>query len=130
MGLLAWALLLALISAGCGGTAPNTTANKVANSVEKVVDTATHSQTVSINSTDGVVLVGTYFEAEKPGTPALLLLHQWQSGRHTWDDFAKEMQNDGFNVLSIDGRGFGESTKRPDGASVSAERTDEAVKAM
>jgi pimeloyl-ACP methyl ester carboxylesterase len=130
VGLLIGVFILTLICAGCGSTPSNTPANSVANSVEKVVEVATHSQTVSINSPDSVILVGTFFEAEKPNTPALLLLHQWQSDRHSWDDFAKEMQKEGFNVLTIDGRGFGESTKRTDGTTVSAERSDAAVKGM
>ena len=124
------AFLGALLLVGCGGSAPNTTANKVANNVEKAIDTATRSQNVSINSPDGVVLVGTYYEGEKANTPAILLLHQWQSDRHSWDDFAKEMQRDGFNVLSIDGRGFGESVKKTDGTAVAAGRSDDDVKAM
>jgi pimeloyl-ACP methyl ester carboxylesterase len=130
IGILAGVFTLALISASCGSTAPNTATNSLANNLEKVVEVASHSKTVSINSPDGVVLVGTFFESEKPNTPALLLLHQWQSDRHSWDSFAKEMQNDGFNVLAVDGRGFGESTKRADGTVVSAERTDDAVKGM
>jgi dienelactone hydrolase len=40
------------------------------------------------------------------------------------------MQAKGFNVLSIDGRGFGESTKKADGSMVSAGRSDADVKAM
>jgi len=40
------------------------------------------------------------------------------------------MQAKGFNVLAIDGRGFGESVKTTDGKSISPSRTDEAVKAM
>jgi pimeloyl-ACP methyl ester carboxylesterase len=40
------------------------------------------------------------------------------------------MQAKGFTVLSIDGRGFGESTKKGDGSAVAAGRTDADVKAM
>jgi pimeloyl-ACP methyl ester carboxylesterase len=57
-------------------------------------------------------------------------LHKWQSDRHSYDDFAKRLHDDGFGVLSIDGRGFGESTKKTDGSAVVAERTDDEVKAM
>ena len=122
--------LLALLIGSCSSGASNSPANSVTNKVEKVLDTGPAGQTVSINSPDGVVLVGTYYEAEKPGTPAILLVHQWQSDRHSWDDFAKEMQRDGFNVLAIDGRGFGESTKKTDGSSVAAGRSDDDVKGM
>jgi dienelactone hydrolase len=85
---------------------------------------------VTIDSPDGVKLVGTFYAPEKPNSPALLLLHQWQSDRHSFDEFAKRMQGKGFAVLSIDGRGFGESTRAADGMKVPPERTDTAVKAM
>jgi len=62
--------------------------------------------------------------------PAVLLLHQWQSDRHSYDEFAKRLNAKGFNVLSIDGRGFGESVKTADGKAVEPERTDDAVKGM
>ncbi|HMJ08095.1 MAG TPA: alpha/beta fold hydrolase, partial [Pyrinomonadaceae bacterium] len=87
-------------------------------------------QKVTIDSPDGVKLIGSFFAAETPKSPALLLLHQWQSDRHSYDDFAKRMQARGFAVLSIDGRGFGESVKTSDGRDITAERTDAAVKAM
>ena len=88
------------------------------------------AQTVTIDSSDGLELTGTYLDAGKPDSPALLLLHQWQSDRHSYDAFAKRMYSKGFNVLSIDGRGFGESNKKANGSNVSAERSDEAVKKM
>ena len=127
-----WISLVAisLILTGCGGTVSNTNSNTIANAVQKIVEPVPASQTVSINSLDGVVLVGTFRAANIPHSPALLLLHQWQSDRHSYDDFAKEMQVAGFNVLAIDGRGFGESTKKTDGTAVAAGRTDADVKAM
>jgi len=94
------------------------------------VATETSSQKISIESPDKTVIVGSFFESSKPSSHAVLLLHQWQSDRHSFDEFAKRMQATGFNVLSIDGRGFGESTKTVDGKAVAPERTDEAVKAM
>jgi len=117
----------ALIS--CGG-ASNAPSNSVVNKVEKVIETGPAAQTVSINSPDGVVLVGSLFGTDKPNSPALLLLHQWESDRHSWDDFAKQLQSDGFVVLAIDGRGFGESTKKTDGSTVAEGRTDADVKGM
>jgi pimeloyl-ACP methyl ester carboxylesterase len=119
-------LPLVLLLSGCGGGPSNAVVNKV----EKAVKPAPAGQTVRINSPDGVVLVGTYLPAEKPASPALLLLHQWESDRHSWDDFAGQLQKDGFNVLAIDGRGFGESTTKTDGSTVTAGRTPGDVKAM
>jgi dienelactone hydrolase len=121
--------LLSLLIGSCGGDA-SSSSNSVANKVEKAIETGTSTQTVSINSPDGVVLVGTFLTANKPNSPALLLLHQWESDRHSWDDFARRLQDDGFNVLAIDGRGFGESIKRADGTSVAEGRTEADVKAM
>jgi len=123
-------VLSSLLFAACGGTVSNSNSNTVANVVQKMVEPAPAAQNVTINSPDGVVLVGTYLAASKPNSPALLLLHQWQSDRHSYDDFAKEMQSDGFSVLAIDGRGFGESTKKADGTAVAAGRAEADVKAM
>ena len=107
-------------------TANNTAANNSANSVATTIG----AQTVAIDSPDGVKIVGSFFESARANSPAVLLLHQWQSDRHSYDDFAKRLQAKGFNVLSIDGRGFGESVKTADGKPVAPERTDAAVKGM
>ena len=121
------------VLASCGGGSLNTSntgSNHVANQESPALPANSASQTVNITSPDGVILVGTYLESPIPNQPALLLLHQWQSDRHSYDDFAKRMQAQGFNVLSLDGRGFGESTKTADGKTVGPSRTDDAVKAM
>ena len=118
--------------AACGGTATNSSQNAQANNaaISTTPAAAGAVQTVTIDSPDGVKLVGSLYEASKPHSPALLLLHQWQSDRHSYDEFAKRMQAKGFAVLSLDGRGFGESTKKADGSSVTAGRTEADVKAM
>src|SRR5437773_1684089 len=102
--------------AACGGTATNNKQNAPANNgASSATPIAVGAlQTVTIDSPDGLKLVGSFIASEKPNSPALLLLHQWQSDRHSYDDFAKRMQAKGFNVLSIDGRGFGESVKTAD----------------
>ena len=120
--------LLFAFAISCGGGAQNT--NSIANVVQKAVGASPLPQEVKISSADGVVLVATLFESERANSPGLLLLHQWQNDRHSWDDFAKDLQSDGFNVLTIDGRGFGDSTKRSDGTAVAANRSDADVKAM
>ncbi len=63
---------------------------------------------VDIKAPDGVNLKGTYFSAGRPG-PAMLLLHQCNMDRHAWDGLAADLASNGFNVLTIDYRGFGES---------------------
>ena len=119
-------LALILLMAGCSTQAVN---KPVSNSATPA-KTPTVAAKVTIDSPDGLKLVGSLYEVDKPGSPALLLLHQWQSDRHSYDAFAKRMQTKGFVVLSIDGRGFGDSTKKADGSSVSAGREDADVKAM
>lgn len=120
---------LLVLGVACGGVS-NVDDNTSRNSNTPTPITVSAVQTVTIDSPDGVKIVGSYFEARKPNSPAVLLLHQWQSDRHSYDDFAKQMQTRGINVLSIDGRGFGDSTKNADGASVTAGRTNADVKAM
>ena len=85
---------------------------------------------MTFESADKTVIVGSFFESAKPNSPAVLLLHQYASDRHSYDDFAKQLQAKGFGVLAIDGRGFGESTKTSDGKTVAVSRTDDAVKGM
>jgi dienelactone hydrolase len=63
---------------------------------------------VDIKAPDGISLKGTYFSAGRPG-PAMLLLHQCNMDRHAWDGLAEDLAGNGFNVLTIDFRGFGES---------------------
>jgi dienelactone hydrolase len=63
---------------------------------------------VDIKAPDGVTLKGTYFSAGRPG-PAMLLLHQCNMDRHAWDGLAEDLASNGFQVLTIDFRGFGES---------------------
>jgi len=127
------ALLFALLMTACSQPAVNNT-NTAAQVNENVTSVsrpgANPESTITIVSPDGVRLVGSLFDSGKPNSPALLLLHQWQSDRHSYDDFAKRMQAKGFAVLAIDGRGFGESTKKIDGGALTAGRTDADVKAM
>jgi len=63
---------------------------------------------VDIKAPDGVNLKATYFSAGRPG-PAMLLLHQCNMDRHAWDGLAADLAGNGFNVLTVDYRGFGES---------------------
>ena len=87
-------------------------------------------QTVKFESADKVEIVGTFYESPKTNSPAVLLLHQFGSNRKSFDGYAKRLQKDGFGVLAIDGRGFGDSVKTTDGEKVEAQRTAEGVKGM
>jgi dienelactone hydrolase len=57
---------------------------------------------------DGVKLKVTYFSAGRPG-PGVLLLHQCNEDRKSWDGLATEMSQAGINVVTLDYRGYGES---------------------
>jgi dienelactone hydrolase len=78
---------------------------------------------VDIQAGDGVTLKGTYFSAARPG-PAMLLLHQCNMDRHAWDGLAADLAGNGFSVLTVDFRGFGESggSKSTDPDTRAAER--------
>ncbi|MEO8648134.1 MAG: alpha/beta fold hydrolase [Acidobacteriota bacterium] len=125
-------IVLFLTGCGAAGTGNHANSGNTANpgATPPVESAASAVTEVVINSPDGVQLAGTFFDSGKPGSPALLLLHQWQDDRHAFDEFAKRMQGKGFSVLSIDGRGFGGSTKTADGKTVKTERSGEAVNAM
>ena len=62
------------------------------NSVERVVD---------FKTADGTILKGTYFAAAKPG-PGVLLFHQSNRTRKSWDDVARQLAAAGINVLTVD----------------------------
>jgi hypothetical protein len=68
-------------------------------------------RSVTLTSSDGIALKGTYY-AGKPG-PGVLLLHQCNQTRTAWNTLAERLATDGFNVLTFDYRGFGESGGTP-----------------
>ena len=63
---------------------------------------------VTLKAADGTKLAATYYAGEKPG-PGILLLHQCNRDRSTWNDLAQRLAGEGFRVLTVDFRGFGES---------------------
>ncbi len=108
----------------------NQTNSNISNTSTQSTSQIPAPQTVKFTSAENVEIVGTFYKSPKANSPAVLLLHQWQSNRKSYEEFAKRLQAKGFGVLAIDGRGFGESVKTTDGKTVAPERTDEAVKAM
>jgi hypothetical protein len=52
---------------------------------------ASGGRVVDLKSADGTPLKATYFAAEKPG-PGVLLLHQGNRTRQSWDDLAVNWQ--------------------------------------
>lgn len=63
---------------------------------------------VTLKTSDGVTLKGTYLSPGGPG-PAILLLHQCNMDRHAWDGLAGDLAKAGFHVLTFDFRGYGDS---------------------
>ena len=62
----------------------------------------------SIPAPDGTKLAATYYSGDKPG-PGILLLHQCNKDRSSWNTLAEKLANAGFHVLTVDYRGYGES---------------------
>jgi tetratricopeptide (TPR) repeat protein len=58
-------------------------------------------QAVDVKLADGTVVNGTYFTAAKPG-PGVLLFHQSNRTRDSWDDVAKQLVAAGINTLTVD----------------------------
>lgn len=73
---------------------------------------STASRVVDLKAPDGTNLKGTYFSAGKPG-PGVLLLHQCNRQRKVWDDLATRLAAAGFNVMTLDLRGYGDSSGTP-----------------
>ncbi len=63
---------------------------------------------VDLTAADGTKLKATYYAAGKSG-PGVLLMHQCNRDRSMWNAFAPKLAAAGFNVLTLDFRGFGES---------------------
>lgn len=63
---------------------------------------------IDLKSSDGTSLKATYFSAAKPRS-GVLLLHQSNRDRKSWDGVAAHFAAAGFNTLTFDLRGYGES---------------------
>jgi len=66
------------------------------------------ARVVDLKASDGTLLKASYFAAAKPG-PGVLLLHQSNRTRDSWDGVARQLAAAGINTLTLDMRGFGES---------------------
>ena len=66
---------------------------------------------VDLKAADGTPLKATYFAAAKLG-PGVLLLHQINRDRKSWDPVAAQLAATGIHTLMLDLRGFGESGTR------------------
>lgn len=66
------------------------------------------ARVVDLKAADGTILKASYFASARPG-PAVLLLHQSNRTRDSWDGVAGQLAAAGINTLTLDMRGFGES---------------------
>ena len=82
----------------------------VASSIVLLCAAAAHAgqRPVSVPAADGFALQGTFHGAEKGG-PGILLLHQCNADRRIYDHLAAMLNAAGYNVLTLDFRGFGGS---------------------
>jgi dienelactone hydrolase len=69
---------------------------------------------VDLKSPDGTSLKASYFSAVKSG-PGVLLYHQSNRTRTSWDDVSRQLAAAGINTLTIDERGYGESGGKKQG---------------
>ena len=67
---------------------------------------------VDLKAPDGTSLKGTFFSNGKPG-PGVLLLHQCNRQRKVWDDLATRLATAGLSVMTVDLRGYGDSSGTP-----------------
>lgn len=73
---------------------------------------AAQPRTIDLQSPDGIALKASYFASERPG-PGLLLLHACNRDRSSWNGLASAATADGFHVLALDLRGYGQSGGAP-----------------
>jgi pimeloyl-ACP methyl ester carboxylesterase len=68
-------------------------------------------QVVEVSATDGLVLRGDFY-LQDATRPTVLLLHQLYSNRTGWNGLDTTLLSNGFNVLAVDLRGYGETGGR------------------
>lgn len=68
------------------------------------------SEHISIKTEDGFEIIGSFYKSESD--TGVVLLHMLNRNRNDWNAFARQLQKEGYNVLSIDLRGHGQSLKK------------------
>lgn len=76
--------------------------------VAAAAPTGTGPRSVDLKTSDGTSLKASYFAAARPG-PGVLLLHQANRDRKSWESVASQLASAGINTLTLDMRGHGES---------------------
>ena len=68
---------------------------------------------LDILASDGIKLKATYYSPEKRG-PGILLLHECDMDRKSWESLATSLSGSGIHVLTFDYRGYGETPAKGD----------------
>jgi pimeloyl-ACP methyl ester carboxylesterase len=68
-------------------------------------------RTIYFSASDHVVINASWYQSSRSGAETIYLVHDIGEDRTIWDDYARELQSEGYNVMAIDMRGHGESTK-------------------
>lgn len=98
--------LLQLCLINSSSICPNQNSNEPAPNLQ---DEQTPGETkLDILAADGIKLKATYYSPGKPG-PGILLLHQCNLDRKSWQSLAASLANKGIHVLTFDYRGYGET---------------------
>jgi dienelactone hydrolase len=67
-----------------------------------------HWQEIDLQAADGVKLKASYISPARMG-PAMLLVHQCNMDRSSWQTMGRRLHDAGVHVLALDLRGFGDS---------------------
>jgi dienelactone hydrolase len=101
------------VSAGCFAAA--VTACALVTCSPTLSDAAV-PRTVSIQTTDGVTLAASFYEAPRLPAPAVILLHMQTRSRDDWQAVGSRLADAGINALAVDFRGHGGSSMGPPAA--------------
>lgn len=63
----------------------------------------------NLKTEDNIGIKATFYKGSKDSA-SIILLHMLDRNRNDWNEFARKLQNIGYNVISIDLRGHGESS--------------------
>lgn len=68
------------------------------------------SKEIKLKTEDGFAIMGSFYEVDS--NSGVILLHMLNRNRNDWNDLSGKLQKEGYNVLSIDLRGHGQSTDK------------------
>jgi pimeloyl-ACP methyl ester carboxylesterase len=101
-------LVLALITLAAGALGQEANSTVTPSATQAPTSQQPAGRAVELKAPDGTSLKGSYFAAAKPG-PGVLLFHQSNRPRQSWDELARQLAAAGINTLTVDNRGHGES---------------------